>query len=350
MFRKFLSLFILLYMALPTQALARHDGEHIYIQNCAACHGYNGNGGMGVPLSLPDFLATASNDYLYKTIRNGRPGRVMPAFKNLSDDDLDSLINYIRSWSNSIPPKYSNKTVKGDATHGNTLYQQHCAACHGESGTGGPGTGVTLSRPRSLPILAPALNNPGFLASASDEMIKRTLIKGRSGTPMVSFLNKGLSEQDINDIVAYVRSYETQDRDDKISKETEAEPAVVIVESPYTLKETVNNLKNAVSSMNFRLIRVQNLDSGLTKENEEDKKQVIIYSCNFNILDQALKLDPRVGLFLPCRVTVSQHGDKVHVMYSNPKRMRAIFNNSELNDMCTDMKTVYEEMIDEALL
>ncbi len=337
-------------MALPSQALAGHEGEHIYIQNCAACHGYNGNGGMGVPLSLPDFLATASNDYLFKTIRNGRPGRVMPAFKNLSDDDLDSLINYIRTWSDSIPPKYSNKIIKGDAAHGNTLFQQHCASCHGKKGTGGPGTGVTMSRPRSLPILAPALNNPGFLASASDEMIKRTLIKGRNGTPMVSFLDKGLSEQDIDDIVSFIRSYEAQSGVEIASTETEEEPVVIIVESPYSVEETVNNLKNAVSSMNFRLIRVQNLDSGLTAEAEEDKGQVIVYSCNFNLLDQALKVDPRVGLFLPCRVTVSQHGDKVFVMYTNPKRMRVIFNNSELNEMCTDMKEVYEEMIDEALL
>ena len=345
MFRILISIFILM---LTSQAHARHDGEHLYAQNCAACHGYNGDGGMGVPLSLPDFLATASNDYLFKTIRNGRPGRVMPAFKHFSDDDVDSIINYIRGWSDSIAPMYSKKPVKGDAVHGNQLFQEHCAECHGETGTGGPGTGVTMSRPRKLPILAPALNNTGFLSSASDEMIKNTLIKGRKGTPMDSYLKEGLSEQDINDVVAYVRSFETQT---PVSKESiEDEPAVIIKESPYSVEETVKNLENAVSSMNFRLIRIQNLDSGLAEEGKEDKKQVIIYSCNFNILNQALKLDPRVGLFLPCRVTVSEHGDKVHVMYANPKRMKEIYNNSELDSMCTDMKTVYEDMIDEALL
>ncbi|MFW2438225.1 MAG: c-type cytochrome [Arenicellales bacterium] len=345
MFRILISICIVL---MASQAYASHDGEHLYIQNCAACHGYDGNGGMGVPLSLPDFLSTASNDYLFKTIRNGRPGRIMPAFKHISDDDVDSIINYIRSWSDSIPPLYSKKPVKGDVAHGNQLFQEHCAECHGETGTGGPGTGVTMSRPRKLPILAPALNNTGFLSSATDEMIKNTLIKGRKGTPMDSYLKEGLSEQDINDVVAYVRSFETQT---PVSKEIlEDEPAVIIKESPYTVEETVKNLENAVSSMNFRLIRVQNLDSGLAEEGKEDKKQVIIYSCNFNILDQALKLDPRVGLFLPCRVTVSQHGDKVHVMYANPIRMKGVYNNSELDTMCTDMKAVYEDMIDEALL
>ncbi|HDZ78718.1 MAG TPA: DUF302 domain-containing protein, partial [Gammaproteobacteria bacterium] len=94
----------------------------------------------------------------------------------------------------------------------------------------------------------------------------------------------------------------------------------------------------------------QNLDTGLTEKGKEDKKQVIIYSCNFNILDRALKIDPRVGLFLPCRVTVVKHGDKVLVMYINPKRMSEIFNNSELDNMCTELKSVYEGMIDEALM
>ncbi len=344
MFRIIVSLFFIV-LALP--AYADDDGQHLYVQNCVACHGYEGKGGMGVPLSLPDFLATASNEYLFSTIRLGRPDRVMPAFRKLGDDEIDSIIRYIRTWSDSLPPKYSQNPVAGNPENGKKLYKTQCASCHGESGKGGRGTGVTLSRPRSLPILAPALNNAGFLASAPDEMIKRTLIKGRKGTPMVSFLDKGLSENDINDIVSYVRSFETQQVSTDSKKD---EPAVIIKESPYSLEETVSNLKNAVSSMNFRLIRVQNLDTGLTEKGKEDKKQVIIYSCNFNILDQALKIDPRVGLFLPCRVTVAEHNKKVLVMFANPHRMSEIFNNSELDSMCTELKSVYEEMIDEALL
>ena len=77
-------------------------------------------------------------------------------------------------------------------------------------GEGGKGTGVTFSRRRDLPIIAPALNNPGFLAAASDEMIRHTLVYGREGTPMRSFLVQGLSEQDIDDLVSYVRSFSSE--------------------------------------------------------------------------------------------------------------------------------------------
>ena len=91
-----------------------------------------------------------------------------------------------------------------------TLYARKCAACHGANVEGGKGTGVTFSRPRDLPVIAPALNNTGFLSAAPDMMIKTVLMNGREGTPMPSFLKQGLSEKDIDDIVAYVRSFENQ--------------------------------------------------------------------------------------------------------------------------------------------
>jgi len=336
-------------LLINTMALASHSGEHLYKQNCSICHGFNGNGGVGVPLALDAFLSSVSDDYLVKTIRHGRPGRIMPAFGKFSDADVEALIGHIRSWSNTPAPVYSNQPVKGNAENGGKLFTTHCAVCHGAEGRGGPGTGVTMSRPRSLPILAPALNNSGFLASASDEMIKSTLMKGREGTPMISFLNNGLTEQDINDLVAHIRSFEKTVEKVQPGIDLKDEPAVFVRESPYTVEETVENLVNAVESMNFRLIRIQTLESGVVEEGKEEKGQVIIYSCNFNLLNEALKIDPRVGLFLPCRVTVFQHGDKVLVMAANPKRMSDVFNNKELNKICNDMRHVYTDMLDEAL-
>jgi len=312
---------ILLVLALlpGTAALAAHSGEHLYQQNCSICHGFNGNGGVGVPLSLEASQTSVSDEYLARTIRNGRPGRIMPAFRHLTEKEIKAIIGHIRSWSDQPAPTFSNEPVEGDVEHGRQLFARHCAVCHGADGKGGPGTGVTMSRPRSLPILAPALNNSGFLASAPDAMIKYTLMNGRKGTPMASFLEKGLSEQDIDDVVAYIRSFETElKKADDEKKSAEQEPAVFISESPYSVEETVENLVNAVESNNFRLIRIQNLETGVVDEGKEDKGQVIVYSCNFNLLNEALKIDPRIGLFLPCRVTVFKRGDKVLVMAVNP--------------------------------
>lgn len=340
---------ILLFIGIwlcASSAAAAPDGARLYSQHCEACHGQNGQGGVGVPLALPDFLAVADDTFLFKTIRNGRPGRVMPAFTALSDAQVTAIVRHIRSWAPKEPKRPPSYTVaKGNAERGKALYAKHCAACHGPGGEGGHGTGVTFSRPRDLPIIPPALNNPGFQAAASDSMIKATLISGRKGTPMASFLEQGLSMQDIDDIVAHVRT---------LAGHPSAAPAdispIMEMESPYTLEETVTNIERAAVGRNFRIIRTQKLEYGLFPEEEQDPSQIIIHFCNFNFLNQALALDPRVGLFLPCRITVVEHEGVVKVMSINPRYLGRMFNNAELNAACREMHDTYVEIIEEATL
>ncbi len=348
-----LSALLLLLSICPTSwatSSSPQDGHRLFANHCAACHGDDGQGGVGVPLALPSFLSTVDDEYLRKTIRNGRQGRIMPAFKRFSEAEVDAIVAHIRSLSPAKPAKLSSGRVSGDRLHGQQLFALHCSACHGENGEGGHGTGVTMSRPRNLPILAPALNNPGFLASAKDDMIKLTLKQGREGTPMVSFLQKGLSEKDINDIVVYVRSFEGNPPPPSATL-LETEAPVILRESPYSVEQTVDKVKTAISGVNMRLIQVMPFDQGYVKEGAESKKGVIVYACDFPFLNKALSVDPRVGLFLPCRITILQTQEgKVLVMSVNPKRLSAIFNNSELNRMCEEMTRIYTDIIEEATL
>lgn len=338
----FISLFLLFS---STTLYAAPNGAQLYSNHCSACHGANGHGGVGVPLALPDFQYGVTNDYLTKTIRLGRPGRIMPAFNNLSDDEVKAIVKHIRKWAPGKPFKYSNKKINGDIKRGKQIYANKCAACHGSKGEGGKGTGVTFSRPRDLAVIAPALNNPGFLASAPDLMIKTVLMNGREGTPMLSFLKQGLSEKDIDNVVSFVRSFEN----DPLTQKAEAnrEP-LISYESPHSLEETVELIKRAVIGKNFKIIRVQYLNQGLVKKGKENKKQVMIYFCNFNLLNRALAIDPRVGLFLPCRITAIEDKGKVTVMATNPLNMSRLFNNEELHKLCQDMHQVYTDIVEES--
>lgn len=348
--RRFPALLLLLAAATgPQAAEPGSDGVHLYRRHCSACHGHDGTGGVGVPLALPAFLASVDDLYLRHTIRHGRPGRVMPAFTQLDDTEVDAIVQHLRSWSTApAAPTHASQPVRGNVARGQALFARNCAACHGANGEGGHGTGVTLSRPRSAPILAPALNNRGFLASASDAMIKTTLMRGRDGTPMRSFLQQGLRERDINDIVAYVRSFERQPLPTGTAAESES--PILVRDSPYTFEETLEKLKTAVAAANMRLIRVQALDQGLAPEGRESRDQTIVYSCDFGFLNEALQVDPRVGLFLPCRVTVVRHGNRVQVMSINPKRLGRVFNNSELDRLCDRMHDVYVNLLEESVL
>ena len=334
------------------QGTAAVNGAQLYAQHCAACHGETGHGGVGVPIALPAFLAGVDDLYLERTIRTGRPGRVMPAFTRLSDAEVSAIVRHIRGWQPGKAPVFDSKPVGGDSKRGAELFATHCAACHGAQGQGGHGTGVTFSRPRDLPIIAPALNNSGFLAAASDMLIKTTLMQGREGTPMQSFLKQGLSEKDIDDLVSHVRSFALTARPAAAdSGEPEGiEQAMLVMESPYGLEETVEAVKRAAVGKNFRLIRDQNLEDGLFPAEEQNGKQVIVYFCNFKFLYDALALDPRVGLFLPCRVTVVEQNGKVLVMSINPKRLSHLFNNAELDRACDEIHRVYTEILEEATL
>lgn len=323
------------------------EAESLYLDNCAICHGSDGHGGVGVPLALTAFLQQSPDEYLKRTIRLGRPGRVMPAFNQLSERQIDLIVSHLRSWDSSIkPPVWDATPVPGDVEQGKRLYEKFCIDCHGVRGSGGKGTGVMFSRPKELPIMAPAIGNPGFLQAASDRMIRDIILHGRPDTPMQKAKQFGLDQQEVDHLVAYIRSLEKPLQSTARSPDEEA--ASLVYDSPYSFAETVDNVKRAAIGMNFRLIRDQPLDQGLVEESEESKHHIMVYFCNFDFLYKALAIDPRVGLFLPCRITVVEQQGKVQVMSINPRRLSRLFNNNELDQACDEMHRLYTSILEEA--
>lgn len=344
-------IFFLFLIVFSVSAYSAPRGDELFTKHCASCHGNDGAGGVGVPISSASFVNSVSNEYLEKTIRLGRPGRIMPAFTNLSDAQVAAIVKYVRSWSDKPVPAEDLSVIKGNKEHGKKLFSSHCAQCHGVDGRGGKGTGVTFSRKRDLPIIAPALNNTGFLAAASDSMIRDTIIFGREGTPMTSMLVAGLSEEDINDLVSYIRSFEKSAKELKqLLDKSDDDSPVIMMQSPYGMDETIENLKQAITDQNFTLIRTDYLQHGLVEEGKENKKQVVLHFCNFKFLFQALSIDPRVGMFLPCRVTVIEKDGKVQVSTINPKRLSKLFNNHELDEYCDRMYEAYNALLEDATL
>ncbi|NOQ87526.1 MAG: c-type cytochrome [Gammaproteobacteria bacterium] len=344
-------LIFLFLLVFNTNVYSAPHGDELYARHCSSCHGNDGKGGVGIPIALPSFLNSVSNEYLKKTIRHGRPGRIMPAFISLSDAQVNAIVKHVRGWSDKPVPVEDTTVIKGNREHGKELFANFCAQCHGDAGSGGKGTGVTFSRKRDLPIIAPALNNSGFLAAASDVMIRDTITFGREGTPMTSMLVAGLSENDIDDIVSYIRSFEKSAAELKQTiNGSDTDSPVIIMDSPYGLDETVENLKQAITDQNFTLIRTDFLEHGLVEEGKENKKQVVLHFCNFGFLFQALSIDPRVGMFLPCRVTVIEKDGKVQISTINPKRLSELFNNHELDEYCDEMYEVYNTLLEDATL
>ncbi|MCG6871019.1 MAG: c-type cytochrome [Gammaproteobacteria bacterium] len=324
---------------------AAPDGERLYQQHCTVCHGERGSGGIGLPLSAQK-LNMVDDAYLAGTIRHGRPGRIMPGFPALSDGQLQALVGHIRSWSGGGSPRLPALPQAGDPVAGKPLWGQYCAKCHGADGSGASGTGVTLSRQRAFSVMPPALNNPGFLDSASDALIRHTVENGRADTPMQAFRGS-LSTRQIADVIAYMRSLRGSAAP---AADPVPQPATLITESPYDFDATVFGLRTALQGNNFRIFPDRNLEKGLADELDVNQRQLTLRFCNFAELYRMLGLDPRLGILLPCRITVVEDADgKVKVLAMNMNAVARFFNNDLITEVFHKMQETQMRVIEEGL-
>lgn len=183
----------------------------VYSTICSSCHGASGKGARfpGNPpnpsITNPDFLAIASDDYLYATIARGRTGRPMLAWgegeRGLGDAEIRGLVAYIRQLGGGVQFVSDGRParwVSGDAPTGERLYKANCAGCHGAIGGGGEG---------------PAIGNASFLTAATDTFLVETISRGRTGTIMQGFatpntVRPALTRAEIESIVAFIRTLE----------------------------------------------------------------------------------------------------------------------------------------------
>jgi len=148
-------------------------------------------------------------------------------------------------------------------------------------------------------------------------------------------------------VVAFIRDFE---RDIHIWKPEEIHEAVIEMESSYTFEETLANIKRAAKGENFRIIREQLFEEGAFPKEQQNTRQAMVYFCNFKFVNRAINIDPRVGLFMPCRVTVVEKDGVVKLISINPRFMSRFFNNAELDEACDELTTMYRSMIEEATL
>lgn len=89
-------------------------GKNVYANNCAICHGENGEGISAPALGNPMLLATATDHFLRYAIAEGRDGTPMVAFKEtLSDSEIDGVTAFLRSRASGwdVPPSTDSVTI-----------------------------------------------------------------------------------------------------------------------------------------------------------------------------------------------------------------------------------------------
>jgi mono/diheme cytochrome c family protein len=196
----------------PVDQEKLNRGAQLYVDNCAVCHGENGEGRVGASLTQA-WPSIRPDLTVQNTIANGIPGSAMPAWSQasggpLTDAEIDDLTYYILSWQEGGPPAVDLgptatprppitpvPDVSGDPNTGGVLYDQNCAVCHGANGEGRIGATLAQDWPSIRPDLA----------------VRTTIANGISGSTMPAWsqANGGpLSEQEIDHITAFVIALE----------------------------------------------------------------------------------------------------------------------------------------------
>ncbi len=208
-------------------------GREVFATVCIACHGAQGRGveGLGKNLVESDFVALQSDDEFHQYIITGRPdARPVPmppraGQEDLSDEDIRAVVTYVRGLQDprrmpempafvlTSTPSESQQSAAlaaagGDAelagyiASGDALFHSVCIACHGKGGVGIAGNGKALVRNE-------------FLASLDDEAVFAFIQRGRSPSDPLNTTgiqmppkggNPALSEDDILDIISYLRT------------------------------------------------------------------------------------------------------------------------------------------------
>jgi putative heme-binding domain-containing protein len=200
-------------------------GSRVYVQQCALCHGPQGETVDGINLRLGQFRTARTDDDLVGVISGGAAGGRMPAF-TLRPEELNGVIAYIRA---GFDPSGVAISI-GDQTRGKALFEGKgdCAGCHRINGKG-PRTAPDLSEIgilRTPAILQNSLVDPAATLLPINRAVR--IVTRREETVFGRRLNEDTYTVQLIDSNEQLRSFV---KEDLVSYELSSEP----VHQPTTL-------------------------------------------------------------------------------------------------------------------
>lgn len=144
---------------------ARHIGERLFIDNCAACHQRNAHGNplLGAPnLVDADWTWGGDDASITQSILEGRQGIMPPLGDALGVDKVTDIANFVLSLSGA--PHDAAKAAAGQPK-----FATICIACHGVDGKGNQALG------------APNLTDHIWLYGGDLATVEKDVRDGRSG-------------------------------------------------------------------------------------------------------------------------------------------------------------------------
>ncbi len=215
----------------PEDEKALRAGKAIYEMRCAICHGEkgDGNGEKAKELTVKptDFSSgmykfrstlelTPTNEDIFKTITRGLHGTAMLPWPGLTTNEKWQVAYFIKTFSDIFedeekppPVKIPNRVMMKSQYEkiGRELYQKvKCYECHGHDGRGDGEKAGKLKDDKGRPISPRNFREDIFKRGLDIDEIYLTIATGLYGSPMESYLDKKVAEEDILALAYYVRS------------------------------------------------------------------------------------------------------------------------------------------------
>ncbi|MBK8812029.1 MAG: c-type cytochrome [Acidobacteria bacterium] len=196
------------------------NAQETYQNLCMRCHGDKGDGhGMIATYLDPyprdftnvGFMNSKPEDRLVSSIKNGVGGTSMPAWgKVLNDEQIKGVLAYINEnftkekrseiKARNVPDQNPVPMSAESVARGEGIYVQRCTGCHGRKADGkGANSLDILPRPRNL-------LNFTFVNQSTDRRLFESIMYGVQGTAMPPWIDYGLTNNDVGDLVNYIRS------------------------------------------------------------------------------------------------------------------------------------------------
>lgn len=181
-------LVLLCLLVAPRLALAQHatgddvfPGEQAFQSFCANCHGAAGNQVANVDLGRGMFRKPYTDEDLAGIVMRGIPGTPMPATPNMSREQANQIVAYLRSRAQA-----KDVAAGGDAARGRALFagDGQCLACHrvqGEGSRRGPDL-TRIGAQRTAQQLARSLLDPQAEVQPANRTYHVELRNGRAAT------------------------------------------------------------------------------------------------------------------------------------------------------------------------
>jgi mono/diheme cytochrome c family protein len=162
----------------PASAPDIANGEVIFMEKCAPCHGDTGlgDGEQGkqlpvtvIPIGLPEFAQRSTPARWYAVVTQGNIDRFMPPFVSLSEQERWDVVAYA----------FTLHTTEEQIQEGKSLFEETCADCAG------------------------IFSSQEMMASLSSNDLVRMMREGAGNLPA---FGSGFSDDEAHAVAAYIRT------------------------------------------------------------------------------------------------------------------------------------------------